>query len=105
MSAPVSLLLFVWLEGWAAYALLVMTGFSLLSTTPVMLALVQEHAGTSPAAANGLFMMISFLARSAVVVVIGITGDLIGLKMAYMVFAMVGFLGLPFVRRLPVDNI
>jgi FSR family fosmidomycin resistance protein-like MFS transporter len=105
LGAPVSLLLFVWLEGWAAYALLVMTGFSLLSTTPVMLALVQEHAGTSPAAANGLFMMISFLARSAVVVVVGITGDLIGLKMAYMVFAMVGFLGLPFVRRLPVDNI
>jgi hypothetical protein len=39
------------------------------------------------------------------VVVVGITGDLIGLKMAYMGFAMVGFLGLPFVRRLPVDNI
>jgi FSR family fosmidomycin resistance protein-like MFS transporter len=104
LCAPVSMLAFVWMDGWAAYALLVLTGFSLLSTTPVMLALVQETAGASPSAANGLFMMISFLARSAVVVVVGITGDLIGLKMAYVIFALVGFWGLLFVFRLPVDH-
>ena len=104
LCAPVSMLVFVWVDGWAAYAFLVFTGFSLLSTTPVMLALVQETAVTSPSAANGLFMMISFLARSAVVVIVGITGDLIGLKMAYIIFALVGFMGLLFVFRLPVDN-
>ncbi|MGD9310913.1 MAG: MFS transporter [Desulfosarcina sp.] len=104
LCAPVSLLVFVWVDGWAAYAMLALTGFSLLSTTPVMLALVQETAATSPSAANGLFMMISFLARSAVVVIVGITGDLIGLKMAYIIFALVGFLGLFFVVRLPKDK-
>jgi FSR family fosmidomycin resistance protein-like MFS transporter len=35
-------------------------GFLLLSTTPVMLAMVQENAKSSPAAANGFFMMMSF---------------------------------------------
>lgn len=104
LGAPISLLMFVWVDGWAAYALLVLTGFTLLSTTPVMLALIQENAGDSPSAANGLYMMISFIARSAVVVVVGMTGDLIGLKMAYIIFALVGFLGLPFVFRLPVEN-
>jgi FSR family fosmidomycin resistance protein-like MFS transporter len=104
LCAPVSLLVFVWVDGWAAYAMLALTGFSLLSTTPVMLALVQETAHASPSAANGLFMMISFLARSAVVVIVGITGDLIGLQMAYVIFALVGFLGLFFVVRLPKDN-
>lgn len=103
LGAPVSLLAFVWGHGWGAYALLVLTGFTLLSTTPVMLALVQENAAAGPAAANGLFMMISFLARSAVVVVVGMTGDLIGLKAAFVIFAMVGFLGLPFVLKLPPD--
>ena len=81
-----------------------MTGFTLLSTTPVMLALVQENAGDSPSAANGLFMMISFLARSAVVVIIGLSGDLIGLKMTFIIFALIGFGGLPFVFRLASDN-
>lgn len=104
LGAPLSLLAFVWVDGWAAYALLAMTGFTLLSTTPVMLALVQENAGDSPAAANGLFMMISFLARSAVVVIIGLSGDLIGLKMTFMIFALVGFGGLPFVFKLAPDG-
>jgi FSR family fosmidomycin resistance protein-like MFS transporter len=103
IGAPVSLLAFVWVDGWAAYAFLILTGFTLLSTTPVMLALVQENAKESPSAANGLFMMISFLARSAVVVIIGITGDLIGLRAAYIIFALIGFIGLPFVMRLPAE--
>lgn len=104
LGAPISLLAFVWVDGWAAYALLVLTGFTLLSTTPVMLALVQENAGNSPSAANGLFMMISFLARSAVVVIVGMTGDLIGLKTTFVIFALVGFIGLAFVFKLPADN-
>ena len=104
LGAPISLLTFVWMDGWAAYALLSLTGFTLLSTTPVMLALVQENAPESPSAANGLFMMISFLSRSAVVVIIGVTGDLIGLKAAFVIFSLVGFIGLPFVGRLPTDS-
>jgi FSR family fosmidomycin resistance protein-like MFS transporter len=104
VGAPLSLLGFVWVGGWAAYALLVLTGFTLLSTTPVMLALVQENALKSPSAANGLFMMISFLARSAVVVIVGVSGDLIGLKSTFVVFAMVGLIGLFFVYRLPADS-
>ena len=104
LGAPLSLLAFVWVDGWLAYTMLVLTGFTLLSTTPVMLALIQENAVESPSAANGLFMMISFLARSAVVVIVGMTGDLIGLKTAYIIFALVGFIGLPFVFHLPADN-
>jgi FSR family fosmidomycin resistance protein-like MFS transporter len=104
LGAPASLLAFVWVEGWLSYVLLVLTGFTLLSTTPVMLALVQEYAGDSPSTANGLFMMISFLARSAVVVVVGITGDLVGLKLAFILFAWVGFFSLPFILKLPADN-
>lgn len=104
VGAPLSLLAFVLVDGWAVYAFLVLTGFTLLSTTPVMLALIQEHAAKSPAAANGLFMMISFLARSAIVVVVGMTGDLIGLRNAFIIFSVVGFIGLPFVFRLPGDH-
>jgi FSR family fosmidomycin resistance protein-like MFS transporter len=80
---------------------LVLSGFTLLSTTPVMLALVQEHAESSPSAANGIFMMISFVARSAVVVVVGFVADQIGLTSTYLLSAALGLAAIPFVLRLP----
>ena len=80
---------------------LILTGFTLLSTTPVMLAMIQEHAEKSPSAANGFFMMVSFIARSAVIFLVGISGDLVGLKTTYYICAFFGALGIPFVFMLP----
>jgi FSR family fosmidomycin resistance protein-like MFS transporter len=78
-----------------------MTGFSLLSTTPVMLAMIQEYSKEGSSSASGVFMMISFLARSAVVVLIGFVADQMGLEKNYILCAVVGFLGIPFVFKLP----
>ena len=101
LGAPISLFLFTWTGGWVRFVTLLFIGFTLLSTTPVMLALVQEHAKRSPSAANGLFTMVSFTARSAVVVVVGLLGDLIGLRATYMISAGMGLLALPFILMLP----
>lgn len=101
IGAPVCLFIFTLTGGWFRIAALLFTGFTLLSTTPVMLALVQEHARHAPAAANGLFMMISFLARSAVVVVVGFIADRIGLQAAYLISAAMGLISIPFIFRLP----
>jgi len=101
LGAPLGLLFFIELSGWYRFMALIFTGFTLLSTTPVMLALVQENARTSPAAANGFFMMSSFLARSAIVVVVGFAGDLIGLRSTYLISAALGLAGLPFIGMLP----
>jgi FSR family fosmidomycin resistance protein-like MFS transporter len=103
LGAPISLLLFWATGGWVRFAALVMVGFTLLSTTPVMLALVQEHARSSPSAANGFFMMISFIARSAVVVLVGFVADHIGLRTTYLISALLGLLAIPVVLRLPPD--
>ena len=104
VSAPVFLLAFIWLDGWPRFAALMLTGFSLLSTTPVMLAMVQEHSRNSPAAANGIFMMTSFTARSAVVVLVGYIADLIGLENTYLLSAFLGLIGIPFIVMLPREN-
>jgi len=101
LGAPVGLLVFALTSSWIRVAALLATGFTLLSTTPVMLAMVQEHATRSPAAANGLFMMISFIARSAVVVAVGFIADLIGLHATYLLSALAGAVGIPFVLMLP----
>jgi len=101
VMAPASLLLFVLSSGWIRFPFLVITGFFLLSTTPVMLAMIQEYSREGSSSANGVFMMISFLARSAVVVLIGFVADQLGLERTYMLCAVVGFLGIPFVFKLP----
>lgn len=100
MVAPVSLLLFISSSGWLQFPLLILTGFSLLSTTPVMLAMVQEFSEDGSSSANGVFMMISFLARSAVVVLVGLVADQIGLEKTYIFCATVGFLSIPFVLKI-----
>jgi FSR family fosmidomycin resistance protein-like MFS transporter len=101
IGAPITLMGFIWLDGWLRFAALVVTGFTLLSTTPVMLALVQEQRPTGSAAANGIFMMASFMARSSVVVVVGFLGDLIGLRATYLCSALLGLAGIPFILLLP----
>ncbi len=102
IGAPLFLLGFILLDGWIRFAALILTGFSLISTTPVMLAMVQEQCTTSPAAANGIFMMMLFTARSTVVVVVGLIADLIGLHNTYMLSALLGLVGIPFILALPV---
>lgn len=101
IGAPLFLFLFVSFTGWPRYVALAFTGFTLLSTTPVMLALVQEHAKSSPSAANGLYMMASFLARSAMVVLVGLISDTIGLRAAYLVSAGLGLTAVPLILKLP----
>jgi len=101
MGAPIFVFLFGVTGGWIRFAMLLLIGFTLLATTPVMLAMVQEHAGDNPAAANGFFMMVSFMARSAVVVVVGFMGDVLGLQATYIISAFLGLLAIPFIIRLP----
>ena len=101
IGAPIMLMAFLGLDGWLRYLALALTGMTLLSTTPVMLALVQEHSVTSPAAANGIFMMVSFIARSAIVVLVGFMGDRIGLPTTYVCAALLGAAGIPFILMLP----
>jgi FSR family fosmidomycin resistance protein-like MFS transporter len=100
-GAPIGLFLFAVTSGGFRFAMLILTGFTVLSTTPVMLAMVQEKSKGNPAAANGLFMMSSFLARSAIVVIVGWFGDMVGLKITYIISAAVGLFAIPFILRLP----
>jgi FSR family fosmidomycin resistance protein-like MFS transporter len=98
--APVAILLFVFTTGIIKIVMLVITGFTVLSTTPVMLAIIQENAKLNPSAANGLFMMISFAVRSIAVFFAGIIGDIAGLENMFIVSALIGFSAVPFLLKL-----
>jgi len=93
--APFSLLAFSQTGGLLQMAILLLTGFSLLSTTPVMLAMIQEYSTDGSSAANGVFMMVSFIARSAVVVIVGLVADTVGLETTYVICGVIGLAGIP----------
>ncbi len=99
-TAPVAILLFVFTSGIIQILMLLVTGFTVLSTTPVMLALIQETAKENPSAANGLFMMVSFAVRSLAVVVVGALGDAFGLDNMFIISAVTGFAAIPFLFKL-----
>ena len=101
-AAPFFLSGFVVTTGFIRFFMLLATGFFILSTTPVMLAIVQEAGKENPAAANGLFMMVSFIVRSVTIVVVGIIGDHTGLETMYLISALAGFGALPFLFKLKV---
>ncbi len=63
--------------------------------------MIQEYSEDGSSSANGVFMMISFLARSAVVVLIGFVADQVGLEKTYILCALIGFMGIPLVLKLP----
>ena len=99
--APVLMLAFLAVRGWATLPLLMALGFTTLSTNPVMMALVQEYGRDHPATANGLFMAVSFTGQSLVIILVGAMADRWGLRATYQWCALLGFAGIAFVLMLP----
>lgn len=104
VASSLTLIAFTSLEGWILLPLLLLLGFSLLSITPIIMAVVQESFPESRALANGVYMAVSFISSSLVTVLIGAIGDLSSLRTAYYVSAGLALAGLPFVLRLPKTN-
>jgi FSR family fosmidomycin resistance protein-like MFS transporter len=98
---PILMIVFLTASGWLRVPLLLLMGFTSLSITPVVMALVQESFPENRALANGVYMSLSFLIRSAVVVLVGAMGDLWGMHPAFLACATITLLGLPFLLLLP----
>jgi FSR family fosmidomycin resistance protein-like MFS transporter len=99
--SPILMLVFLAIRGWSALPLLLILGFTTLSTNPVMMALVQEFSRDHPATANGIYMAISFAGQSLIIFIVGAVADRWGLRTTFQACALMGFVGLPFVWLLP----
>jgi FSR family fosmidomycin resistance protein-like MFS transporter len=95
------MLVFLNTTGWLLTPILLVLGFTALSTTPVMLAMVQDQMPDNRAMANGTFLSMTFLARTAAVFIIGVWGDHFGLPSAYFWSAVIALITLPAVYFLP----
>jgi FSR family fosmidomycin resistance protein-like MFS transporter len=101
IASPVILFAFVHLAGVSRLPLLLALGFAGLMATPVIMAAVQESFPDNRALANGIYMALNFGVRSIVVVVVGGLADRVGMRDAFLVCAVVGLAGTPFIFWLP----
>jgi len=104
LITPIMMFIFFRIEGLGQLPLLVIMGVTLISTTPVIMALVQENFPENRALANGVYMSLSFIIRSAMVVVVGFLGDIFGLQKAFALSSVIMLMGLPLVFLLPKDR-
>jgi MFS transporter, FSR family, fosmidomycin resistance protein len=103
LIAPLVTLAFLFASGWLRFPVLILVGLTFLSTTPVLMAIVQEQAGGSRALANGIYMALNFVITSLAVLVVGLIADRFGLRTAFFTSAYVMLAGLPFALMLPRD--
>ena len=99
--APALMLVMLVVPDWWTVVLLLGLGLTAISTTPVMLAIVQDQFPDNRAVANGIFMSINFLLRAGAILVVGRLADAFGLSWAYAAAAMIAFAAVPGVMFLP----
>lgn len=104
VGGPAGLLLFTALEGWGRFPFLFLAGAATLSMHPVCMALVQETFPESRGLANALYLSTVFVISSAGAVAVGILGDHIGLRPAFVVSALITLVSIPLMMLLPRDR-
>jgi len=104
LVGPAGLLAFTALEGLGRFPFLFLAGAATLSMHPVCMAVVQETFPESRGLANAIYLSTAFVMSSGAAVVVGILGDHIGLRPAFVVSALVTLLSVPLMLRLPRDR-
>jgi FSR family fosmidomycin resistance protein-like MFS transporter len=98
---PIMVLGFLVTSGWLTIPVLILAGLFGLSSQPITLAIVQDHLPNHRSVGNGFFMAINFIFLSLSAIGIGMLGDRIGLRQAFLWTAISGFFVIPFVFFLP----
>ena len=100
LLAPIMVVIFLKSTGLMTILVLTFAGFFSLSAQPIMLTIVQDQLPNHRSVGNGVFMGISFICLSLTAVGIGMIGDRIGLRQAFMWTALAGLLVAPLVCAL-----
>lgn len=87
-------------DPWAAL-ILFLQGLVLFAPGPVLLALVQDGTTSHPAFINGVYMTISFLATSLMVLLTGFLMDRTTFELTYWISSFMALGALPFILMLP----
>lgn len=100
--AALATFLFILSEQWLSQLfILFVIGYALLSSGPVLMALVQEHYPDNRALANAVYMTLGFVISSAAAFGVGLIGDACGLRIAFIIGAVSLLMCLPISLAFP----
>lgn len=100
MITPVLMLIFLLVSGWLQMIVLILIGFFLFGSSPVLLAMVQDMSADRPSFNNGVFITISFAFGAFATMLIGFLADAIGLENSFYLSPLFALLAIPFAFRL-----
>lgn len=94
---PLLMFTFIFSSGFFIFPVLALSGFILLGSNPIILALVQERDTENLSFLNGTYMTISFVGSSFMVLTVGLLSDIFGLDTTYIITAFLAIAVIPFV--------
>ncbi len=97
---PLLMLAFIYSSGILLFPVLILAGFILFGSNPIILALVQERDSENLSFLNGTYMTISFVGSSAMVLTVGYLSDIFGLDATYLTTVFLSVAVIPFVLML-----
>jgi FSR family fosmidomycin resistance protein-like MFS transporter len=101
LLAPLMLIVFLNSSGWLIIPILIFAGLFVLSSQPILLAMVQDQLPAHRSVGNGIFMTLNFICLFMSSILIGVLGDHLGLRPAFFWTAISGLLVSPLVFLIP----
>ena len=100
IANPFLMWIFINVHGFLTIPVLILNGFFLFGAGPVLLALVHDHKSSHMSLINSIYMTISFILSSIMLMGVGYFTDKIGLTITYRIFAIIALGTIPFVLLL-----
>ncbi len=97
LTAPVFMLLFLFSGKIFSFIFIIMIGLVMFGSTPIILALIQDHAKERPAFLNSIYMTISFFFSAVCVIIVGGLSDILGMETTFLIAGIASFGAIPFV--------
>ena len=97
LANPLLLWLFINVKGILVFPVLILNGFFLIASSPVILALINDRDSEHPSLVNGIYMTISFVLSSIMIMAVGTAVDRYGLDLTYKMAAIAAIGTIPFV--------
>ena len=98
--SPILMWLFIVSNSFFIFPILLLLGFFLFATGPVMLAEINDMKTDRPAFINGIYMTLNFTISAIAIMLMGVMGDLTGLTNTYIFSIILSVGAIPFVFRI-----
>ena len=95
---------FIYANDFWLWPILILTGLLLFAQGPVLLAIFQETNTKRPAFVNSIYMTINFFINALMILLVGVSGDYLGLDLTYQISAFLAIFSIIFIYFLPKET-